>query len=354
MASMSGVVLPGNRDFELREFAMPEPGRGQALIRIKASSLNDHDLSAIYRPSYQATGPQAYQGVIVGQESCGIVEQVGPGMQRFKPGDRVIVYPVAGCGFCNNCRKGWMVNCTQPERAAYGLQRNGGLANFLLAEERTLVALPDQLSYIDGAMIAGGMGTAYAACCRANVSGRDTVLITGMGPVGIGLALLCQAMGARVIGIEAMTTRRTLAQQLGITDVMATTGDMLAALLEKTDGHGCEVAIDCSGDSEARPLCLEAARDWGRVVFIGDGGMVSFEPGPMLIYKQLTLHGSWLSSLPQMEELTELLVRWKIHPEVIVTDRFSLEDAEEAYQVFDTERTGKVVIVFDDESTKVL
>ncbi|MDQ3815109.1 MAG: alcohol dehydrogenase catalytic domain-containing protein, partial [Armatimonadota bacterium] len=174
---MKGVVLPGNRRLEMREFAIPEPGHEQVLIRMKASSLCGSDLRAIYRPAQQGTGPEAYRGVIAGHEPCGQIEKVGPGVKRFKVGDRVVVYHIGGCGLCHDCRGGWMISCMDASRAAYGWQRDGGHADFLLADERVLVALPDELTYVDGALVACGFGTSYAACCRAGVSGRDAVLI---------------------------------------------------------------------------------------------------------------------------------------------------------------------------------
>jgi threonine dehydrogenase-like Zn-dependent dehydrogenase len=346
---MPGIVLPGNRQLEMRDFPIPEPGHGQVLVRMKASSLCGSDLRAIYRPSDQGHGPEAYRGVIAGHEPCGIIEEIGPGVSHFQPGDRVIMYHIAGCGLCHDCRGGWMISCSSPERAAYGWQRDGGHADFLLAEERTLVHLPDELTYLDGAMVACGMGTAYAACLRVDISGRDVVLVTGLGPVGIGVALLCRAMGARVVGVETIPERIELAQRLGIDEVISPSGsdDPLPALLETTHGHGFEAAIDCSGADPARRLCLAAAREWGRVAFVGEGGTVSFEPSPLLIHKQLTLHGSWVCSLPQMEDLVELLVRWNLHPEVMVTHRFPLSQGKEAYELFDSGHTGKVSIVWE-------
>ncbi len=345
MATMKGVVLPGDRRLEMREFPVPEPGHGQVLVRVKASSLCGSDLRAIYRPHDQGTGPEAYRGVIAGHEPCGVIERIGPGVHRFKEGDRVIIYHIAGCGLCHDCHGGWMISCSSPERAAYGWQRDGGHAEFLLAEERTLLALPDELTYQDGAMVACGGGTAYAACLRAGVSGRDKVLITGLGPVGIGAALLCRAMGAHVVGVEAIPERVQLARSLGITEVV-NPADRHAAdeLGEKTQGHGFEVAIDCSGNANARYMCLDLAREWGRIVFVGEGGAVAFEPSPLLIHKQLSLFGSWVCSLPQMEDLTELLVRWNLHLDTMITDRFALDQAGQAYALFDSGKTGKVVI----------
>lgn len=347
MATMKGVVFLGNRRLEQREFPVPEPGYGQVLVSMKASSLCGSDLRALYRTSDWGTGPEAYQGVIGGHEPCGIIERVGTGVRRFREGDRVIIYHIAGCGVCHDCRDGWMISCSRPERAAYGWQRDGGHAEFLLAEERTLVALPDELTYLDGAMIACGIGTAYAACLRAGVSGRDTVLITGLGPVGMGMALLCQALEARVVGVEAISERLTQARSLGITDLVSPTdANALDTLQAMTHGNGFEVAIDCSGNADARHMCLDMTREWGRVVFVGEGGTVSFAPSPLLIHKQLSLYGSWVCSVPQMETLTELLVRWNVHPDKLVTHRFALEQAKEAYELFDDGKTGKVAITW--------
>jgi threonine dehydrogenase-like Zn-dependent dehydrogenase len=343
---MTGVVLPGERRVEFRNQPVPQPGRDQLLIRMKASGLCGSDLRAIYRPVVQGSGPEAYRGVIAGHEPAGQVVALGADVRRFAVGDRVIVYHIAGCGLCHDCRRGWMISCKSPARAAYGWQRDGGHADFLLAEERTLVRLPDFLSYLDGANVACGLGTAYAACLRADVSGRDQVLITGLGPVGLGVALLCKAMGARVLGIEATEQRRQLAAALGVEPVLPPGAGALELLMSETGG--VEVAIDCSGNAEARRLCLEAARDWGRVVFVGEGGSVTFEPSPLLIHKQLTLFGSWVCSIGQMEELVEKLVRWRIHPEAIVSHRFELGEARAAYETFDSGLTGKVAIVWPE------
>ncbi len=83
------------------------------------------------------------------------------------------------------------------------------------------------------------------------------------------------------------------------------------------------------------------------LVFVGEGGTVTFEPSPLLIHKQLRLSGSWVCSLPQMEDLVEYLVRWRLHLEVLVTHRFALEQAKEAYELFDSGKTGKVAIVWE-------
>lgn len=345
---MTGAVLPGNSTVELRRYPVPRPGSGQVLLRMKASSLCGSDIRAIYR-EHLGVGAEKYQGVIAGHEPCGQVEATGSGCRRFGVGDRVIVYHISGCGFCHDCRMGYQISCTGEERAAYGWQRDGGHAEYLLAEEDDLVALPDELSYADGALIACGFGTAYEALVRAEVSGGDTVLVTGLGPVGLATMMLARALGApKIVGTDIEPGRVALAGELGLADALVQAGrdgpDDLARVL---GAEGAEVTIDTTGSAAGRLTALEATRRRGRCVFVGEGGTVTFQPSRDLIHRQLTLHGSWVTSLPHMEDLTENLVRWKVHPDRIVTHRFALDEVAQAYQTMDEGRCGKVVVETD-------
>ncbi|MDP8905117.1 MAG: zinc-binding dehydrogenase [Chloroflexota bacterium] len=345
---MRGVVLPGNRTVELREFPRPTPGAGQVLLEMRASTICGSDIRAIYR-EHLGVGAEAYRGVIAGHEPSGEVVEVGAGVRRLSVGDRVAVYHIAGCGACDECRHGYMIGCHEPARAAYGWQRDGGHADFLLADEVTCLRLPDELTFLDGACVACGFGTAYEALLRARVSGNDQLLVTGLGPVGLAVAMLGRAMGATyVAGTDVSAERRELALRLGLVDVAVAADEAtVGAIRELSGGRGFEVAVDCSGSPAGRRLALDALRDWGRCVFVGEGGSVEFPVSPLLIHRQLTLYGSWVTSLRHMEQLLERLVRWRLHPEVVVTHRLPLERAAEAYALADRGVGGKVAIVFD-------
>src|SRR5215210_2547502 len=233
---MRGVFLPGGREVDIRDVADPTPGPGQVVLAMRASTICGSDLRAIYR-EHLGTGAEAYRGVIAGHEPCGEIVAVGAGCRRFREGDRVAIYHIAGCGLCADCRAGYMISCSSPMRAAYGWQRDGGHAPFLLAEESTCVALPDPLSWLDGACVACGFGTAYQALRRAGVSGRDAVLVVGLGPVGLAAGLLAKALGATmVIGADPVPTRRELAVTLGAVDV-AVEGE--PGVLQASAGLGC-------------------------------------------------------------------------------------------------------------------
>jgi threonine dehydrogenase-like Zn-dependent dehydrogenase len=346
---MQGVLLPGGRQVEFREFEVPEPGYGQVLIKMKASSICGSDIRAIYR-EHLGHGPEGYQGVIAGHEPCGQIVKTGPGCKRFNAGDRVILYHISGCGVCNDCREGYMISCTSEHRAAYGWQRDGGHADYLLAEEDTCVALPSELSFVDGALVACGFGTVYEALNRVRVSGEDAVLITGMGPVGMAAGLVAKKMGANlVIGADVSQSRLDFSLERGTIDaaVRADSPDALARIQALTGGRGCEVSVDCSGSAQGRLLALQGTRRWGRCAMVGEGGTVTFDVSQTIIHNQITVFGSWVTSLGHMEDLVQKLVAWKLRPEVIVSHRFALSQAAEAYRIADAGQSGKICIVMD-------
>lgn len=346
---MRGVYLPGGRRVRIGEVPVPVPGHGQVLVAMRASTICGSDIRAIYR-EHLGHGAEAYAGVIAGHEPSGEIVEAGPGCRRVRAGDRVLLYHIAGCGVCRDCRAGYMISCTSPARAAYGWQRDGGHADFLLAEESTCVPLPEALSHLDGACVACGFGTAYEALCRAAVSGRDAVLITGMGPVGMAAGLLARKMGAAfIVGADVAESRLELAQRFGAVDAaVPADGAAPERILDLTGGLGCEVSIDCSGSAAGRLLALRATRRWGRSVMVGEGGRLDLDVSQVLIHPSLTVHGSWVTSVARMEELVDNLIRWQLRPETIVTHRFPIGEAAEAYRVADEGLGGKVAIVMPD------
>ncbi len=345
---MMGAILPGNSTVEFKEFDIPKPGHGQVLIKTKATTICGSDIRCIYR-EHLGKGPEGYiPGMIAGHEPCGVVEEEGEGLKRFKKGDRVIVYHISGCGVCYDCRKGYYISCKSTFRAAYGWQRNGGMAPYILADEKDLIALPDELTFKDGAQVACGFGTVYEAIEKIGISGNDAVLVVGLGPVGLAALMIAKAMGAnKLIGVEFNERRIDIAKKLGLVDhVFQPSDDALAKILEVTGGHGVERSIDASANDSGRALAIRATREWGKIAMVGEGGTCTFNPSPDIIHGQKTIYGSWVTSLWRMEELVEHLVRWNIHPEDLITDEFPLEKAGEAYALMADGQCGKVAIVF--------
>ncbi len=349
--SMVGATLPGNSTVEMKEFEVPTPGYGQVVVATRSSTICGSDIRAIYR-EHTGKGAEGYiPGMIAGHEPCGVIAAEGPGLKQFKKGDRVIVYHISGCGICYNCRMGYAIACTSPMRQAYGWQRNGGMAPYILCDEKDLIALPDELTYNDGASVACGFGTSYEALEKIGISGNDAVLVVGLGPVGLATLMLAKAMGASMlIGVEMNDYRIAFAKKMGLVDHVfkpsETTVDDIRAL---TGGHGVEKAIDCSASDAGRQTAIRATRDWGKIALVGEGNSLTINPSPDMMHSQKTVYGSWVTSTWKMMDLVERLVRWQIHPGDLVTNEFPVEEAAQAYALMASGECGKVAIVFPDE-----
>ena len=186
---------------------------------------------------------------------------------------------------------------------------------------------------------------------KIGISGNDAVLITGLGPVGLASAMLSKALGAqKIFGIEVIDERLSIAKNTGLFDeVIKADKNNVEQIRDLTSGYGVEKSIDCSANNKARLTCIQAARRWGKIVFLGEGGTCEFEPSRDIIHDQKTIYGSWVTNIWRMEELVERLIRWKIKPESLITHRFKLNDVGDAYAIMASGKCGKVAVVFDEE-----
>jgi threonine dehydrogenase-like Zn-dependent dehydrogenase len=179
-----------------------------------------------------------------------------------------------------------------------------------------------------------------------NVSGRDTLAVFGQGPVGLAATQLGTAMGARVIAIDMTKERLKFAQELGADVVLdPSADDPVAMLKDLTHGEGVSLALDCSGAEAARSAAIKATRTWGTVCFVGEGGSVTIDVSPDMLRKQLTLIGSWTFSSVIQAECARFVADRKVDVDRLFTQTYSLDEADAAYKLFDTQTTGKGVIL---------
>ena len=347
---MRGVVFLGERKLEIQEFPDPTPGPGEVVLAIKASGMCGSDLHP-YRAAGNAAaslGLGSGGPVIAGHEPCGVVAAVGPGVPAdFAPiGARVMNHHYKGCGRCKHCRVGWSQLC-RGGITVYGMTGHGGHAPFMKVPAFTLVPLPDELSFEEGAAVSCGTGTAYGALKRIDVSGRDTLAVFGQGPVGLSATMLGRAMGARVIAIDVSAERLKLAKEFGADAVVnSKEADPVAAIHDLTHGEGAETTMDCTGVAEARVAAVRSAGTWGRVALVGEGGTTTFDISQHLLRRQLTIHASWTFSAMGQAECARFIVDKKVPLKKLLTHRFRLDEADQAYRLFDTQTTGKGVFVF--------
>jgi len=348
---MKGVVFLGDRKLELREFPDPAPGPRDVVLEIKASGMCGSDLH-VYRASFKpgdATSGfrRAAEPVIAGHEPCGVVAAVGSAVapEEARIGQRVMDHHYAGCGGCKHCRSGWSQMCLEGA-TVFGASGHGGHARYMKVPVSTLVPLPDELSFETGAAISCGTGTAYGALKRLALQGGETVAVFGQGPVGLSATQLAVAMGARVIALDVAPERRRLAREFGAHEVIdARSNDPVEAIRDLTHGEGAHKTLDTSGAAEARAAAVRATRAWGICCFVGERGQVTLDVSPDLLRRQITLVGSWTFSKQGQAECAEFVADRKIPVDKLFTHRWRLEEAAEAYRVFDTQSTGKGVIL---------
>ncbi|MCI0771715.1 MAG: zinc-binding dehydrogenase, partial [Chloroflexi bacterium] len=230
----------------------------------------------------------------------------------------------------------------------YGSGAHGGNADYELVQDYMCVQLHEGVSFEEGAAISCGTGTAYQALRRLDVSGRDVLAVFGQGPVGLSGTFLGAHMGARVIAVDPVPERRKLAEDSGAwKSIDPNAVNPVEAIYEMTGGRGADATLDATGIGEVRANAIRSTRIWGRACLVGEGGTMNLEPSPDIIHRQLTLLGSWTFSTVILQELANWIVERDIPLHSIITDRFTLDKAEEAFKLFSGGTTGKVVFNWD-------
>jgi threonine dehydrogenase-like Zn-dependent dehydrogenase len=344
---MKGVYFAGEREIEFRDFPDPEPGPREVIVEMKASGMCGSDLRPYRAPKSERAQRPPNVG---GHEPCGVVVARGSAVTEDEApiGQRAMIYHYSGCGHCKMCMIGYYQMCLNGSIVYGGGNGNGGHAPYMKVVPYMLVPLPDELTFEEGAAVSCGTGTAYMAVKRLGVSGRDTLAIYGQGPVGLSATMLAKAMGARVIGVDVGNERLQLARDFGADELVdASEVDPVEAIRDLTHGEGAEATLDCTGNPTARANTVRSAQNWGRACFVGEGNDVTLNPSPDIIHRQLTLYGSWTFNPIGQAECARFVVDRKIPLQKLLTHRFKLEQAVEAYKLFDTQTTGKGVFVFD-------
>ncbi|HYF08033.1 MAG TPA: zinc-binding dehydrogenase [Acetobacteraceae bacterium] len=351
---MKAIVFTGDRKAELMDFPDPTPGEGEVVLEIKASGMCGSDLKFYRAPGgpgrTAALGLGATSGpVIAGHEPCGVVVAVGRGVteKQARIGDRVMQHHYRGCGVCPHCNTGWMQLCVEGVAEVYGVTGHGAHAKYMKCPARTLVRLPDELSFQTGAAISCGTGTAWGALQRLGLQGDHTIAIFGQGPVGLSATQLAAKMGARVIALDTSPERLARATAFGADAVInpAETNNVLGAIKDLTHGLGAHASLDASSSPLARRQAVQCVRTWGKACFVGEGGDVTLEVSPDMLRRQVTIIGSWTFSTVGQAECARFIADRGVDVDALFTHQWRLEQAQEAYELFDRQTTGKGVFL---------
>ncbi len=336
-------MLPGHTEVLVAERPIPSPGSNEVLVRVGASALCRSDMS-LY-DGVPVVGGGAKPGTVVpGHEAAGERVALGSGVVDVAVGDRVAIYLALGCGRCPACRRGYLMLC--PTWRCLGFDVDGGDAEYVVVPATNCLPIPDAMSFEVATVATDMIGTQYSTQKRLGVSGADTVAIFGLGPMGVAGVLVAKARGARVIAVGRAGGRRALAESLGADVVLdAESSDLVGQLRAATRGAGVDVAVECSGNPVAQNASLDATRALGSVAFVGESRSTTINPSDQFLRKMLTVIGGWYFATWEFAEIVCFIEDHDLPIERMISHRFALEDAAEAFALFEARRTDKVVFV---------
>ena len=335
---MKRAVILGKKQGGVVETDVPRPVADWVLIKIHAAPLCTE---------YKGFAAGS-KGDYLGHEASGeVVEVAQPG--RVKVGDRVAVMPQYPCGGCALCRSGDYIHCEHVvDFTAFTGSPEGQatLAQYLLKPDWLLTPIPDGMSFEHGAMACCGLGPTYGALDRLGVRGGETVLITGLGPVGLGGVICATHMGAEVIAVESHPYRTARAKELGAEHVIDPADEYAVEhIRDLTGGIGVDKAVDCSGSPAAHRLCIDALRRRGSLAFVGEsGGDTRLVVSPDMIRKGIELKGSWHYNMKGAHDIMGIIARNEKKLDRFITHHFPIDEIQRAWETQVTGECAKVVI----------
>lgn len=363
-------VRPG--EVSVVERPCPEPGPGEALVRVRACGICGSDLARLRDPD------EKWNRVVLGHECSGVVEAMGaaPGAVStpLEPGQRVALLPLRPDFTCRFCRKGAYSLCDS--YGFFGSRQDGGLAEYLVVPTENLLSLPDgvddeagallePLSVATEACLLGGLrasGEPVMACCPGDGQGADrflteapSVLVMGAGTIGLLAVQVALALGAApVLACDVLAERLARAASLGARLLLGGSSSVAEQVRDLTEGRGVAVCLECSGHHAAFTPALESVAKGGTMVLVGTGAgevVLTGEQREQICRRMLTVRGQWMSyrapwpGAPWTMPL-RLLQQGRLDPKRVITHRYSLEEVPAAVRMMLTPRADflKVLI----------
>lgn len=283
----------------------------------------------------------------LGHEAVGeVVEVAQP--NKLHVGDRVVVMPLYACGECPLCVGGDFIHCQSGTsvQAFTGSPVGGATyAQYLLKPDWMAPRIPEGVSYDHAGLALCALGPSFGAMDRMNLTALDSILITGLGPVGLGAVVNAAYRGARIIAVDGVPYRADYARRLGA-DVVLDPADpqALQAVMELTHGLGVDKALDCSGNASAERFCLDAVRRRGQVTFVGEcNDPLEIKVSPDMLRKGITVHGSWHYNLNLYPQVMQVIQRSPVAAQLI-SHSFPMSRVQDALALSSTHDTAKIML----------
>ncbi|NOZ20738.1 MAG: alcohol dehydrogenase catalytic domain-containing protein [Planctomycetes bacterium] len=330
MGKMKALKKTGPCKGEIVDIDAPPIADDECLVRIKACGICAWDAN-----TWKAEGPDPFGPGITGHEMAGVVAEVGRKSKKWKPGDKVVIYGVRSCGACPHCRRRNYRYCMKKSAIV------NGFAEYVAAPWNRLLPMPRGVRFAEASLLIDIVGTPIHGLRRGGVGRKTTVAVWGLGPVGLGGVQGAKALGAPfVIGVDILANRRRAAERLGA-DVTLDPRQTppVERMKELTEGEGMHVCLNAVAvDSVA-----QAAYDSLRL----DGTLVLLAGQPQAKGQlEKNIRGSWYFHIDEYAKNLRLLRQRKLKLRPIISHRFPLSRAPEAFdlRVNHPDETLKVVI----------
>lgn len=345
---MKAAVVYGKNEIRIAEVPRPRPGKGEVVVKVRASGVCATDVKIL-----GGAGTPAELPAILGHEVAGTVAELGAGAGEtgLHVGQRVAVYPIAACGECLYCRRGRNSLCLHEHGLGHG--DDGGFAEF--------VRIPAEIVALGGVIDVGDMPFDLAAmiepvsCCLAaaeqcGTKAGDTVVVVGAGPLGLLHTVVSKALGARVVCIDMNEERLARALRLGAMRVVNPEKEDAAAVVRDLTEVGADVVIAAVGIPQVMESYLPLMRNGGVFNVFGGtprGEMMTVDPR-WIHYGEITLTGTFASSVKQFHKAFDFVGSRAEEIETVISTRCGLDDILAAVRRVQTGKGTKTVLQFPE------
>ncbi len=327
---MKALLLEQYKKLELADMPKPEPGPGEALVRVRACGICGSDVHG-----WDGSTGRRIPPIVMGHEASGIVEAVGRGVERFREGDRVTFDSMINCGVCTFCRRGHINLCDK--RQVLGVscgdyRRHGAFAEYVTVPERIMFRLPDAMTFEQAAMIEP-VSVAVHAVNITPVRLGDTGVVVGSGMVGLLVVQALKLAGcSRVIAVDLEDRKLELARRLGATETMNAGRDDVPALVrELTEGRGADVAMEVVGATAPVQTALASVRKGGTLTLVGNVSPKIELPLQSVVTREVRVQGSCASS-GEYPECIDLVARGMIRVEPLISASAPLDEGPQWFE----------------------
>ena len=354
---MKAIVLTGPGAHELREVAVPKPGRFEVLSKVRAVAICGSD-PEIFNGGQAGFWPPHYP-FIAGHEWAGEVVALGEGVTDLKIGDRVAGEPHKGCGFCENCLSGRYTLCmnygvTESGHKHYGFICDGAYAQYAVHSNRTLTKIPNNVTFAEGSL-----GDTAAVSLHGleliGITPGGTVVVIGPGPIGLLAMRLAKAMGAAKVIMVGRRSRLEAAKRLGAdAAVDFEKVDPVEAVREITNGRGVDEAFECSGAAGTLIQGINMVKKGGKVSLLGvpSGDVKEGIPFKYIVHNEIMVTGS-RADPNTMWKVIGMIADGQLNVKDMITHKFPIDSYKEALDVFINRKEGAVKVIIEPNGEEI-